>query len=90
MIEKVQHRATKLASSINELSYNNRLTDLNLITLVERRQTGDMIQLYKIIHGADKLDSGNHFQIVNNKVRDHCSKYFSEKYRQQQRELFLQ
>ena len=89
VIEKVQHRATKLVSSINELSYNNRLKALNLTTLVERRQRGDMIQLYKIIHGVDKLDRGNHFQIVNNKVRGHCFKYFSEKYRQQQRENFF-
>ncbi len=36
LIEKVQHRATKLVSSINELSYNNRLKALNLTTLVER------------------------------------------------------
>ena len=36
VIEKVQHRATKLVSSINELSYNNRLKALNLTTLVER------------------------------------------------------
>ena len=66
VIEIVQHRATKLVSSINELSYNNRLKALNLTTLVERRQRGDMIQLYKIIHGVDKLDRGNHFQIVYN------------------------
>jgi len=89
VIERVQHRATKLVSSIRRLSYENRLKALGLTTLVERRQRGDMIQLFKIFHGVDNFDRCNRFQIVHNNVRGHCFKYFSEKYRHQQRENYI-
>ena len=49
-IERIHHKATKLISSIRNLSYEKRLEALNLTTLVERRQRGDLIQLYKIMH----------------------------------------
>ena len=89
MIERVQHRATKLVSSIRNLSYEKRLKSLNLTTLVERRNRGDMIQIYKIMHGFDKLDRSNRFQIIQNQVRGHCFKYFKEINRQHHRESYL-
>jgi hypothetical protein len=89
LIEKVQHRATKLVPSISNLSYEDRLKALNLTTLVERRQRGDMIQLYKVMHGVDEFDRENRFQIVKNQVRGHCFKYFKEITRLQQRENFF-
>ena len=89
IIERVQHRATKVVSSIKGLSYEDRLKALNLTTLVERRQRGDMIQLYKIFQGVDKFEKENRFQIVHNNLRGHCFKYFSERSRHQQRENYL-
>ncbi|XP_065665615.1 uncharacterized protein LOC136087036 [Hydra vulgaris] len=47
-IEKIQHKATKLVSLIRNLSYTKRLEKLNLTTLGERRQRGDLIQMYKL------------------------------------------
>ena len=46
LIEKVQHRATKLVTSIGNRSYDDRLKMLGLTTLTERRQRGDLIQMY--------------------------------------------
>ena len=89
VIERVQHRASKLVASIRGFSYEKRLKALGLTTLVERRQRGDMIQLFKIFNGVDKLERGNRFQLVHNKVRGHCFKYFSEISRQQQRENYI-
>ena len=50
-IEKVQRRATKLVCSIRDLPYQKRLQVLKLPSLVYRRYRGDMIEVYKFIHG---------------------------------------
>ena len=88
-IERIQHRATKLVSSIRNLSYEKRLEALDLTTLAERRQRGDLIQMFKIMHNMDKLDRCNRFKIVQNQVRGHCFKYFKEISRQQHRDNFF-
>ena len=36
-------------------SYENRLKTLNLTSLEERRKRGDLIQLFKITRGKDKV-----------------------------------
>ena len=53
-IEKVQKRATKLVKSISHLPYGERL---NLTTLYYRRQRADVLQVFRIIKGIDKLDN---------------------------------
>ena len=88
-IERIQHKATKLISSIRNLSYEKRLEALNLTTVVERRQRGDLIQPYKILHNIDKLEKGIHFPIVINQMRSHCFKYFKEITRLNHRENFF-
>ncbi len=50
-IEAVQRRATKSVKGMAELSYEERLKALKLPTLVFRRRRGDMIQIYKYMHG---------------------------------------
>jgi len=54
LIEDVQRRATKLLPGMDEKSYEERLQDLKLPTLVYRRARGDMIETYKIM--SDKYD----------------------------------
>ena len=45
MLERVQKRCTKLGD-LSELSYNNRLSALNLLILSDRRLRGDHIQVF--------------------------------------------
>lgn len=52
MIERVQRRATKLMPGLRDLSYTERLKCLKLPTLAFRRIRGDMIEVYKIMHGV--------------------------------------
>jgi ribonuclease P/MRP protein subunit RPP40 len=53
ILEKVQRRATKLVLNLKNLAYEDRLVAMNLTTLETRRERGDLIQLYKLIHGFD-------------------------------------
>ena len=72
IIERVQHRATKLISECAGLTYNNRLDRTNLITLEKRRMRGDLIQVFKLLKGIDKIDYNNFFQLTgNSKTRGH-------------------
>ena len=50
-LEDVQSRATKVLASIRDLSYPERLEVLKLPTLEHRRRRGDMIEVYKYLHG---------------------------------------
>ena len=61
ILEKVQRRATRLLNELNDLSYVERLQHLKLPTLKYRRIRGDLIQMYKIVHGIDNLDYRSFF-----------------------------
>ena len=53
-LEKVQHRATKIPR-FSKLSYEERLKKMNLTTLSERRERGDLIAIFKILKGIDQV-----------------------------------
>ena len=55
LLEQVQHRATKLVPSLSNLKYEDRLQILGLTTLSDRRKRGDLIQIFKIVHGYETV-----------------------------------
>ena len=59
ILEKVQRRATKLISSLENLSYDQRLQQLNLPTLLYHRTWIDIIMTYKILHRVVSLDEND-------------------------------
>ena len=58
-LEKVQRRATKVSYPIKNLKYEDRLSDLKLTTLQDRRLRGDLIQKYKIENSLDIVEWEN-------------------------------
>ena len=44
VLEAVQRRAVKAVANLRGKTYNDRLRELNLDTLEDRRQRGDLIQ----------------------------------------------
>ena len=62
-IENVQRRATRLVKCIKQLPYEERLKTLGLPSLEYRRDRADLIQVYKIMHGIDKIDKDKMFTL---------------------------
>ena len=63
MLKGVQRRATKIISSLRNLSYKERLKRLGMYSLRYRRLRGDMIEVLKVIHGIDKVNLGELFYV---------------------------
>ena len=63
MLEAVQRRAVRMISGLSG-SYEDKLRQVGLTTLSERRIRGDMIQTYKILHQVDDLPVSTFFEIA--------------------------
>ena len=66
VLEKVQQRAVAMVSGLAGRSYEDCLAELEMLTLEERRHHADMLQVYKIITGMDRIERENIFKFVNN------------------------
>lgn len=51
MIEKVLRNATRLVPTLAGLSYPERLRELGIPSMIYRRYRGDIVQVYKYLHG---------------------------------------
>ena len=49
LLESVQRRATKMVPQLKSSNYESRLANLELSTLKDRRDRGDLIQYFKIV-----------------------------------------
>ena len=69
MIERVQHRATKIVQSLKDLSYSDRLKKLNLETLEYRRRRVNLLEtyMYKIKNGDHIIDQSCYFCVCHGK-----------------------
>ena len=72
-IERVQRRdTTRLISGRARLSYEEQLKETGLDTLERRRLRGDMIEMFKIMKGRDKISADELFNRVDSdRTRDH-------------------
>ena len=80
-LEKVQRRATKMIEGLEGLGYLERLRILNLTTLETRFLRADLIEVYKIFNGLDKLDPERFFDVVDGATRGHSLKLFKRRVR---------
>ena len=89
LVEGVQRRATRVLIGTQGLSYEERLHFLNMFTLDERRCRGDMIEVFKIFNGMDRMDHellvhrqstaftrGHQYRLVRDNARLWCRREF--------------
>ena len=89
-LEKVQMRATKLICKNKNLSYEERLRLLNLPTLKFRRHRGDMIELYKIVHGMYDVSTTVNLSFRGlSRTRGHCFKLYPQHVKYDVRKYFF-
>ena len=55
-IERMQRIAIKMVPEIKDLSYEDRLKEMELLTLKERWERGDLIMVYKLVNNTEKID----------------------------------
>ena len=64
LLERVQRRATKLIPELRNKTYETRLKELNLLSLKDRRLRGQLIEVFKILNGFDKLNVNSLFELA--------------------------
>lgn len=74
LLEQVQRRVTRLVPDLKDLPYEERCRALNLPTLEDRRLRGDMIEVYKLLHGHEDIPYTKFFTLSNNNLRGHSLK----------------
>ena len=68
MIEGVQKRAVKCIQGLHG-SYEEKLKQIKLPSLVDRRLRGDLIQTFKIVNQIDDVDPSTWFHLANDSQR---------------------
>ena len=69
VLEQVQKRAVRMVSGLRGREYEDRLAEINLTTLEERRHQADMSMVYKILTGKEDVDPTEWFEMATNSTR---------------------
>ena len=89
-LEGVQRRFTRMLPGMKHLSYEERLDRLGLFSLEQRRLRGDLIEVYKIMRGKDRVDREQLFPLVEGSVtRGHKFKVRGRRFRGDVRKNFF-
>ena len=86
-LEKVQNRLIKMMTGLEHLRYGERLQCLGLFSLEKRCLRGNMIEMYKIMQGMDKVDRGKLSR--NTRTREHPLKLSVGRVRRDKRKHFF-
>ena len=68
-MEKVQQRLIRLISDAKGNSYEEKLKDVGLQSLTQRRERGDAIEAFKTLNGFNRVDKTKWFDIENEEQR---------------------
>ena len=88
LLEKVQQRPTRLLPELRQKTYPDRLKDLQLPTLAYRRQRADLIQIFKILKGFNKVEASKFFKFAKDSItRGHDFKIVKQRFRTKLRQF---
>ena len=65
VLEQVQQRAIRMTSGLTATNYEDRLKEVGMMTLRQRRYRGDMIEVWKVVSGKS-ADCDKLFTLVQN------------------------
>ena len=68
-LERVRKRFTRMLPGMEGINYEERLEKLDLFLLERRRLRGDLIEVYRIMRGMDRVDSQKLFPRVEESIR---------------------
>jgi len=90
LIEKIQRRFTRMIPNISKLPYDQRLTEVGLWSLEDRRLRADLIEVYKIIHGLSSVSFQSFFEFCHHdRTRGHNLKLHKHSVRTDLRQHFF-
>ena len=58
-LERMQRITTKMVPDLEDLTYEERLREMQLTTLRQRRERGDLITIYKLMNNLEETDRKN-------------------------------
>ena len=89
-LERVQRRFTRMLPGLEGRSYEERLRELGLFSLERRRLRGDLIEVYKMMKGIDRVNVQRLFPRVDGAVtRGHNYRIHGGRYRRDVRGRFF-
>lgn len=74
LLERVQHRFTRLFPDLRSKGYIERLQKLQLWSLEERRNRADLIEVFKMYRGLTDVPFDQFFQLSKSITRGHIAK----------------
>ena len=64
-LEDVQKRVVRMTSGLKGTNYSEKLLELGLWSLEDRRKRGDTIQVWKVLHGHDDVKEETWFRRIS-------------------------
>ena len=68
MLEGVQKRAIRMVSGLQGKTYEERLREVGLTTLLDRRKRGDMIEVWKIMNNKEDVKYNTWFTLASDRT----------------------
>ena len=81
VLENVQKAVTNLVPMLRKSSYPVRLKKLGLTTMKDRKEKGDLIEVFKLLTGRKQIDYKQFFTMAQNhySLRGHGMKLSKER-----------